>query len=148
MAKSKYASHVLPHLETIKGWARDGATDEEIYKRLGISKETFYTYKREYIAFFDALKDGKEIADYKVENSLYKRAMGYSYDEITQELSDGVITVKKIVTKEIVPDVTAQIFWLKNRRPKQWRDRVEEPRDDEKGKLDKLVEALKEAAKA
>ncbi|PHV72172.1 transposase [Sporanaerobium hydrogeniformans] len=129
MAKSKYETHVLPRLVEIEGWARDGLTDEQITKNLGISIQTFYTYKVKYIEFFESLKRGKEVVDREVENALLKRALGYSYQEVTREPVLNSDTGKyelqptKVVTKEIAPDTTAQIFWLKNRKPEEWRDK-------------------------
>ena len=73
-------------------------------------------------------KKGQEVIDIEVENALLKRALGYEYDEVTREMTyapDGEPTglaVTKVVTKRERPDVTAQIFWLKNRRPDLWRD--------------------------
>lgn len=123
MAKSKYETHVKPKLQLVEGWARDGLTDEQIAQNLGISKQTFYNYKSKYVDFFDSLKKGKEIVDYEVENALLKRALGYKYDEVTiEEFDDGSVKTKT-VTKEVIPDTTAQIFWLKNRRPDKWRDK-------------------------
>lgn len=119
MAKSKYFTHVEPKLTLIEGWARDGLTDEQIAKNLGISKTSLYKYKEEHIELFELLKKGKEIIDYEVENALLKRALGYEYDEVTYE--HGKET--KRVTKQVAPDTTAQIFWLKNRRPDKWRDK-------------------------
>ncbi|MBC8630276.1 helix-turn-helix domain-containing protein [[Eubacterium] tenue] len=119
MAKSKYFTHVEPKLTLIEGWARDGLTDEQIAKNLGINIATFYRYKKDYCEFCESLKRGKEIVDYEVENALLKRALGYEYDEVTYE--HGKET--KRVTKQVAPDTTAQIFWLKNRRPEQWRDK-------------------------
>lgn len=119
MAKSKYFTHVEPKLILIEGWARDGLTDEQIYNNLGISKDSFYKYKKQYSDFSDSLKRGKEIVDYEVENALLKRALGYEYDEITYENGEEV----KRVTKQVAPDTTAQIFWLKNRKPDKWRDK-------------------------
>src|SRR5699024_4520505 len=78
-----------------------------------------YNYKRDHLEILESLKRGKEVVDRQVENALLKRAMGYKYDEITYE--DGEET--KRVTKEVVPDTTAQIFWLKNRKPIEWRDK-------------------------
>ena len=63
--------------------------------------------------------------DRQVENALLKRALGYKYDEVTQENIKGELVVTKVVTKEVQPDVTAQIFWLKNRKPEEWRDKKE-----------------------
>ncbi|WP_297134059.1 hypothetical protein [Terrisporobacter sp.] len=108
-----------PKLILIEGWARDGLTDEQIYNNLGISKDSFYKYKKQYSDFSDSLKRGKEIVDYEVENALLKRALGYEYDEITYENGEEV----KRVTKQVAPDTTAQIFWLKNRKADKWRDK-------------------------
>lgn len=119
MAKSKYLTHVEPKLKLIEGWARDGLTDEQIAKNLNIAYSTFKEYKNKYPAFSATLKRGKEIVDYEVENALLKRALGYEYDEITYENGEEV----KRVTKQVAPDTTAQIFWLKNRKPDKWRDK-------------------------
>lgn len=120
MALSKWPE-VEQKLILVEAWCRDGLTEEDISKKLGISVQTLNVYKKEHPEFLESLKKGKEVADVEVENSLFKRANGYRYDEITYE--DGVET--KRVTKEVQPDVTAQIFWLKNRKPEQWRDRKE-----------------------
>ena len=121
MAKSKYDSHVKDKLVLVTSWARNGLTDLQIAHNLGISEDTFYKYKNKYIEFSEALKKGKEVIDFEVENALLKRALGYKYDEITKELVDGNMVETKRVTKEVQPDTTAQIFWLKNRKPKEWR---------------------------
>lgn len=123
MAKSKWETHVKDKLILVEAWARNGLTDEQIAKNLGISKDTFYKYKKEHTDFSDSLKRGKEVIDIEVENALLKRALGYKYNEVTRELTDEGLQVTKIVTKEVVPDTTAQIFWLKNRKPEDWRDK-------------------------
>lgn len=126
MAKTKYETVVLPNLPLIKRWKRNGASDEEIAKRLGIAYSTFKAYKTEFSAVSAALKKGAEIVDTQVENALLKRALGYEYKEITKERNDsGALIVTKIVKKQVVPDVTAQIFWLKNRCPSAWKDKRE-----------------------
>ena len=119
MAKSKYFTHVEPKLKLVECWARDGLTDEQISKNLDIAYSTFREYKNKYSALSAALKRGKEIVDYEVENALLKRALGYKYDEITYEHGEEV----KRVRKQVAPDTTAQIFWLKNRKPEQWREK-------------------------
>ena len=130
MAKSKWPE-VKEKLILVAAWCRDGLTEDQIAKNLGISIQTFYTYKKEHIEFFEVLKKNKEFADIEVENSLYKRAMGYKYDEVTCETyfdeKEQAYKQKetKRVTKEVHPDTTAQIFWLKNRKPKEWRDKQE-----------------------
>ncbi|HBE9110316.1 TPA: helix-turn-helix domain-containing protein [Clostridioides difficile] len=103
----------------IEGWARDGLTDEQIAFNIGINVKTLYDWKKKYSNICNALKKGKEVIDRQVENALLKRALGYEYDEITYE--EGQET--KRVTKQVVPDTTAQIFWLKNRKPAEWRDK-------------------------
>lgn len=128
---SKYETHVAPRLEEIKDWCRNGATDEEIAKRLGISRDSFYQYKKEFSDFSDTLKETKEIVDAQVENALLKRALGYEYKEVTKKVVDGELKVTKVITKQVVPDTTAQIFWLKNRRPDKWREKPAEEKEEQ-----------------
>jgi len=97
----------------------EGYTDVQLAAKFGIGKTQLYVWKREYPEFAEAIKRGKEGFDTRVvESSLLKRATGYEYDEITT-VRDGVV---KVVTKLMAPDVTACIFWLKNRNPKRWCD--------------------------
>lgn len=232
MAKGKYEYWLSPDgLLLLEAYARDGLTDEQIAKNMGVSTATLYNYKRDHLEILEALKKGKEVVDIEVENALLKRALGYSYTEITKErivdtgqkqrhggeseltekewefavkyfggkccycgadmekatkdhirplnaggalardnvipccgtcnsskkdnemlswyrtqpffdeyrlqkINDylrfvsslkaedtGELVVTKEVTKEVLPDTTAQIFWLKNRRPDRWRDK-------------------------
>lgn len=126
IAKSKYETEVKPKLVEIEAWKRDGLTDEQICKNLGIVKDTFYKYKEKYADFSDALKKGKEVADIEVENALFKRAIGYKYKEVIKEVKeiDGKkSTYVKEVIKEMPGDVGAQIFWLKNRKSSKWKDK-------------------------
>lgn len=126
MAKSKYKECIESKLILIEGWARDGLTNEQIAHNLGINPDTLYKYKKLYPEFSDALKRGKEVVDIEVENALLKKALGYRYIETTKELNnEGSLIITKEVTKEVSPDTTAQIFWLKNRKPKSWRDKQE-----------------------
>ena len=123
MAKGKYNEWLSEDgLIKIQGWARDGLIDEQIANNMGITTKTLYEWKNKYGEISEALKKGKEVIDRQVENALLKRALGYAYDETTYE--DGVET--KRVTKEVAPDTTAQIFWLKNRKPAEWRDKIEQ----------------------
>lgn len=112
---------VKDKLILLEGWARDGLTDEQIAKNMGIATSTFYEWKKKEKEFSEALKKGKEVIDFEVENALLKRALGYEYEEETYEY--GILTKK--VKKQVAPDTTAQIFWLKNRKPNNWKDRVE-----------------------
>lgn len=139
MAKGKYKEWLEPEgLLKIEGWARDGLTDEQIAQNIGIGTTTLYRWKESFWEIRESLKKGKEVVDRQVENALLKRALGYRYDEITTE--NGVET--KRITKEVVPDTTAQIFWLKNRKPEVWRDKQNIV--DNEDALEKLDEVLKE----
>ena len=134
--KGKYEYWITPEgLLKIEGWARDGLVDEQIAENIGIRAGTLYDWKNRFPDISEALKKGKEVVDRQVENALLKRALGYTYAEITYE--DGVET--KRVIKEVVPDTTAQIFWLKNRKPEIWRDKREISTDDN----DQVMEFIK-----
>ena len=111
----------------LEGWARDGLTDEQIAKNMGIAPSTLYEWKKKSKEFSESLKKGKEVVDFEVENALLKRALGYEYEEETYE--NGILTKK--VKKQVPPDTTAQIFWLKNRKPNTWKDKVETDEDRE-----------------
>lgn len=98
MGKSKF-EEIKEKFPLIEGWAKEGLTDEQISKNLGISKVTFYKYKASCSELNELLKKSKEVVDYEVENALYKSAIG--------------------------GNVSAMIFWLKNRRPDKWKDKKE-----------------------
>lgn len=130
MAKGKYEQWLTEEgLLQLKAWARNGLTDEQIAANIGISRSTLNEWKNRFSDISDTLKRGKEIVDIQVENALLKRALGYTYKETTREAQFNPQTeqyemvVTKEVTKEVVPDTTAQIFWLKNRKPEEWRDK-------------------------
>ena len=128
MAKSKW-EQVKDKLILVEGWARDGLTNEQIANNLGVSKTTFYKMLNEHSELSELLKKSKEVVDYEVENALLKRALGYEYDESTYEVkydeNQGkyVEVLTKRVIKQVSPDTTAQIYWLNNRKPKQWRNK-------------------------
>lgn len=138
MAKGKYETNVKSKLEEITEWAKMGLTDKDIAHNLGIGVSTYYKYQDLHIELVDALKKGKVVSDEVVENSLYKRANGFEYTEVTKERrmkgktaeqmeepDEFEMVIIKEVTKMVVPDPTSMIFWLKNRKPHQWRDRRE-----------------------
>ena len=126
MAKLKYNDD-FPLLA--EGMAREGMIDVEIAAALGISKDTFYQYQKKYPDFYDSIKRGKAPVDVRAENSLLKRVEGYEFEETHIEYEavkkGEKASAKKVkkITKQMAPDVTACIFWLKNRKPKEWRDR-------------------------
>lgn len=133
---SKYETHVLPRMIEIEGWARDGLIDEQIAKNLGVAYSTFMTYKKKYSELSEALKRGKEVVDREVENALLRNALGYDFVEEEavklkqvyyvdgKRYEDERVEVVEL-RKHRTADTTAQIFWLKNRKPKEWRDKQE-----------------------
>lgn len=128
MAKEKYDKDFPLRAEDL---ARRGMTDKEIAKSLGICKAVFYRYQLKYRDFRDALKRGKSPVDVEVENALLKRARGFTHTEVTREFKIEVKDGKEIKTpvsikrtrKTLPPETAASMAWLKNRRPKLWRDR-------------------------
>lgn len=146
-ARGKYREWITEEgLLKLEGWARDGLTDEQIAHNAGIATGTLYTWKNKYPEINEALKKGKEVVDRQVENALLKRALGYEFKEVTQELTDVGLRVTKVVTKQVSPDTTAQIFWLKNRKPEHFRDRVEYSDNKSLDKLDQVLTSIKEQA--
>jgi hypothetical protein len=89
-----------------------GATDQEIADFFEVDVRTIYRWKHDHDEFCQALKTGKDVADERVERSLYQRAIGYEQDEVKIFMPGA-------------PDTTAAIFWLKNRRAADWRDKTE-----------------------
>lgn len=146
VANGKYQEWLTPEgLLRLEGWARDGLTDEQIANNAGISPSTLYAWKDKFPELSEALKKGKDVVDRQVENALLKRALGFRYTEVRIEESEKDGQKITRTEKVIPPDTTAQIFWLKNRKPKDWRDR---PSLDEQnsGQLDDLIRGLKEDA--
>ena len=108
-------------LTKLEGWARDGLTDEQISRNIGITPKTLYEWKNKYSELSNALKRGKEVVDMEVENALLKTALGFHYKEETTTPDGKVVEVERYNK----PNTTAQIFWLKNRKPSVWRDKQE-----------------------
>lgn len=120
MAKGKYQEWLEPDgLILLEGWARDGLTIEQIAHNMGVADSTLRKWKGEHEAISAALKKGKEVVDFEVENALFKAAV------------EG--------------NTTAQIFWLKNRRPDKWREKPKETPPAEEVN-DRFMEALQETA--
>ena len=143
MALTKYRND-MPAL--VEQYAREGLIEREMAAKLGVSVETFEQYKKRYPVFLESLKAGKEIVDREVEQALYKRALGFEYEEVKTTTTTDPETGEEraaIVTKTrkvMAPDVQAQQFWLKNRRPDIWRDSIRIETVD-------INQALKDAAK-
>lgn len=106
------------------GAASLGATDREVADMLGVCERTLNYWKLEHPDFNEALKVGKDAADNRVEQSLYRKAVGYSFDSEKVFQYEGQI-VRAPITEHVPPSDTAAIFWLKNRRKDEWRDKQE-----------------------
>ena len=103
-----------------------GATDQEVADFFEVDVRTVYRWKHDHDDFCQALKAGKDVADDRVERSLYQKAIGYEQDEVKIFMPGGSQEpVYAPFRAKIAPDTTAAIFWLKNRRGEQWRDKRE-----------------------
>ena len=112
------------NLIRIESWARMGLTDEQIAKNMGVNKTTLYDWIKKFPDISNSIKKGKAPIDFEVENALFKRAIGYEYEEVetTIEEIDGKQRKRiKKIKKVALPETSAMIFWLKNRKPEQWR---------------------------
>lgn len=150
IAKGKYQEWLeADNLILIESWAREGLTEEQIAKNMGIGLTTFKQWKKKYQPIWTALKKGKAPIDFEVENALLKRALGFEYEETETIFEDVDGKPKKKIRKIMKyapPDTSACIFWLKNRKPNHWRkmnEAVENKLKAETEKLLKEAEALK-----
>lgn len=126
MAKSKATKWLTEEgLQQLEEWARLGLSDVQIAHNMSVVSSTYYDYLQRFPTISEAIKRGKSVADFYIENALYKSARGFDYDEITYETDKE--TGKKVeikrVTKHMPPSNTAQIFWLCNRKPLEWRQK-------------------------
>ena len=140
----------------IEGWARDGLTDQQLAHNMGINIGTLYQWKNAHPQIAEAIKKGKAPVDYEVENALLKSALGYKM-KLTKPMK--IKTVKRLTNKGVIeeerieyveeeiyvkPEVTAQIFWLKNRRAAVWREKQEITHNTADGRLADLIDGLRE----
>ena len=133
------------NLMLLECWARDGYTFQDIANRIGIAVSTLRMWRMQYPDIDNALKKGREIIDYKVENALLKSALGYHTKEVkvttTIRFGKTVETIKEVTDKEQAPNVSAIQCWLYNRLPNKWkknRDQLIEL-DDEDTKIQVTV---------
>lgn len=103
----------------IEGWARDGLTNEQIAQNIGCRRETLSSWTKKHPNIANALKKGKEVVDIQVENALLKRALGFHYIEEMATPAGEVVAL----TKYEKPDVTAGIYWLRNRKRDTWNNK-------------------------
>lgn len=128
--KDSYEVRVKPKLALVTGWCRRGLTNEQVAENLGISNQSFTNYLKRYEEFADAVDKGREETEVHIENALVKRALGYNYKEVTRERKlvhnpetgedEYKLVVTKSVTKHVIPDVSAQQYYLEHRAPKRW----------------------------
>jgi len=131
--KPKYESHIKANFELITGYLRAGHTEESIYKAIGINRNSWYEYKKKYPELQETLKKGKEVVDYEVQNSLYKKCVGHYakegrafkckekyYDEEGRKCERETVQVVD-VDIFIPPDTMAMAIWLNNRMSDRWR---------------------------
>lgn len=144
MAKGKYKNWITPDgLLLLTGWARDGLTDEQIARKVGIAYSTLRAWRDKFPAVSAALKSSKEIVDYEVENALYKKCVGtwakeekaikcknVYYDDAGRRCEEERVEVVEVATF-VPPDTTAQLAWLNNRRSDRWRRNAAKERLDE-----------------
>lgn len=112
------------YAEQAKKLCKLGATDRELADFFKVAESTLNLWKLAHEAFSESLKLGKAAADERVEQSLYHRAVGYSHPDVHVSNFQGEVTLTPIV-KVYPPETVACIFWLKNRQPEAWRDKVE-----------------------
>ena len=146
--RGQYKDWLEPEkLTLLEGWARSGLSNQQIADNIGIAEKTFYEWINKHSKISESIKKGKEVADFEVENAMYKSAIGYEVEEVKTTFEDTGNGQRKRIEKTkkyIAPNITAQIFWLKNRKSDEWRDRVEQHIDANvtTNKLDDILNQL------
>jgi hypothetical protein len=110
--------------EQVEKLCKLGATDNEIADFFEVDVSSINNWKISHPEFFESIKKGKILADSNVADRLYQRALGFEHDGEEIKIADGEV-IRVPIRKIYPPDATAAIFWLKNRRSKEWRDKQE-----------------------
>lgn len=156
---SKYQTHVEPRLNEIKAWARDGATEEEIAKKLNIAISTLYEYKKRFSEFSESLKSARAYDD-EVVNALHKNALGgiiklqkpikckkkfFENGKLVRE-EEVIVTAEEEIY--VHPDTMAQMYWLNNRQPSKWKAKPVDNSGEKSAReaLDEIVNAIEGVA--
>lgn len=120
--KIKYDEYIKPHLSKIKEWSAAGATEKEICSALGIALSTFYEYKKKYSELSIALREGRQNVILNIKAALYKKAVGFEYEEKKGIQKDGQTTNIEIYKRYAQPDTEAAKMLLRN-YDNEWRDK-------------------------
>lgn len=135
MSNTKYGKwRTAQGLQELTAMAEAGMSDREMAKNMGVSQATFRGWMKRWEDMGRAVETGRAGAEKKVEHALLKRALGYTYMEITYERAEDKdgnsdMVVKRQVEKQVVPDLSAIMIWLKNNNPEKW-DEKQEPEQD------------------
>ena len=126
----------------IRGWARDGLTIKEIAFKIGVSRSTLNEWIKKFQDISDAIKKDRDVVDRQIEESMFQTAKGYkvtlkkpikvkkvTFDKAGRKTSEEEHIEYTEEEMYIAPNTTAQIFWLKNRKPAEWRDKREETQE-------------------
>lgn len=130
-------------LNMIRGWARDGYSDAQIAKNMGVSRSTFYSWEQSFPDILDAIKNGRKPVVVELEDALYRAGLGYEYEETIEEVyeEDGIQRKHlRRVKKQAQPNVIALIFALKNLKKHKFKDR---PVEEIERADDVLIETLR-----
>jgi len=121
----KWHDGVPDIVRRLAGRSKAGLTDDEVAEHLGVAVRTVHRWKKDHREFAKALIETKALLDSRVELSLYRRALGYSYKEVEVTLEGGKEVRRVERTKEALPDVNALRLWLTNRDAANWKDKQE-----------------------
>ena len=141
--KSKYNEYVKPLLPKITEWAGSGATLEEIATACGVAVSTFCDYKKKYPELSKALRVGRQKVVLEIKASLYKKAVGFEYEEKRGIQKDGKTVSVEVYKRYSPPDVTAAAMMLRN-LDKEWLDKDQTQTDFKKSEIE-IKKALAQA---